>query len=74
MVNTPVGHLVYSDEMANWRVVLKFLLLAVLLLMCSRAHSSGDFFSRLLSNKGENFMNLARSLDNCISYFLTSVE
>ena len=56
--------------MASWRVALEVLLLAVLL-SCSFTQSSGDFFSTLLSNKGENLMNLARSLEN---YFFTSVE
>ena len=49
--------------MASWRVALEVLLLAVLL-SCSFTQSSGDFFSTLLSNKGENLMNLARSLEN----------
>ena len=65
----------FSVEMASWRVALEVLLLAVLL-SCSFTHSSGDFFSRLLSNEGENLMNLARSLKNCIyiNFFLLLIS
>ena len=54
-------------------VTLEVLLLAVLLSF-SLTHSSGDFFLRLLSNKGEKLMNLMNLIQSSVESGISSVS